>query len=115
MNMERSIRNRRTVFHRQALVSSVLVSGLGPTIVAGTGFLLHFNAVGIADLYFGLFKNTGFLLPVVIGLVLSVIGALPGIIVLSESFQTSRRIAATLTIFWAVICLILCLSLSDFA
>ncbi|MEQ9363269.1 MAG: hypothetical protein RIF32_03445, partial [Leptospirales bacterium] len=79
------------------------------------GLLVRANAAGLADLYYSFFKNSGLLLPVAVGLLLSVTGTLPGIIVLSESFQSRRRIAAALSILWAVICLTLCLTLSDFA
>ena len=100
---------------RRALINAAIIAGLGPGIVALTSALLSSSSLGLADLYFGFFKNSGFLLPVIAGLLLSVTGALPGIIILSESFQSGRRVAAGLTILWAIICLALCLSLSDFA
>jgi hypothetical protein len=100
---------------RKSLIAAVLIASLGPAIVAATGMLLRSNATGLTDAYFGFFKNSGFLLPVILGLLLSVTGALPGIVVLGESFQAGRRIVAALSVLWAVICLMLCLCLSDFA
>lgn len=99
----------------RSLITAAGVAGLGPLLVSGTGFLLRLNAGGIADHYFALFKNAGFLLPVMVGLLLSAAGALPGIIILTETFQVQRRIAAGITILWAVFCLVLSVGLSDFA
>ncbi|MCR9141425.1 MAG: hypothetical protein NXI24_04175 [bacterium] len=112
---QRGPNQERATTQRRALVFAILSASLGPVIVAATGALLRSNVSGMADLYFGFFKNTGFLLPVIIGLLLSAIGALPGIIILSETFKSRRRVAAALSIVWAVICLTLCLGFSDFA
>lgn len=98
----------------RALLFGAVVALAGPALVILSEALLLCYGFEISPLYFSVFKRFSIMLPIMASLVCSTIGALPALIILTESYALRRQVVAMVGLLWAVSCLILSLTCWDF-
>lgn len=98
----------------RALLFGAAMALAGPALVVISKALLQAYGFQISPLYFSILKRFSVMVPVMAGLICAAIGALPALIILTESFHIRRYVLASLGLVWAVACLILSLSQWDF-
>ena len=98
----------------RALILGAAVALAGPALVMFSKALLLYYGFEISPLYFSIFKRFSIMLPVMASLICATVGALPPLIILTESYALQRQVVALLGLLWAVSCLILSLTHWDF-